>query len=100
MTRPAPGLAHPAGSAKLIKDKQLSEAAAIASERAATVFGLQVLESGIQDFADNITRFIIVSGVAEDDRAAGANGMVDGHGLLLVERCACRIAASDAVIRT
>lgn len=50
-----------AGSAKLIKDKQLKDAAAIASERAAQVFGLQVLESGIQDFADNITRFLVVA---------------------------------------
>ncbi len=50
-----------AGSAKLITDKQLRGAAAIASERAAAVFGLQVLASGIQDFADNITRFIVVS---------------------------------------
>jgi prephenate dehydratase len=50
-----------AGSAKLIKDRQLAGAAAIASERAATVFELQVLESGIQDFADNITRFLVVA---------------------------------------
>ncbi|WP_396625323.1 prephenate dehydratase [Luteitalea sp.] len=50
-----------AGSVKLIKDRQLAGAAAIASERAAAVFGLQVLQSGIQDFADNITRFLVVS---------------------------------------
>jgi len=50
-----------AGSAKLIKDRQLTDAAAIASERAAAVFGLQVLQTGIQDFADNITRFLVVA---------------------------------------
>jgi len=50
-----------AGSAKLIKDRHLAGAAAIASERAAAVFELQVLESGIQDFADNITRFLVVA---------------------------------------
>jgi arogenate/prephenate dehydratase len=50
-----------AGSAKLIKERQLANAAAIASERAALVFGLEVLENGIQDYADNITRFLVVT---------------------------------------
>ena len=50
-----------AGSAKMIREGELRDAAAIASERAAEVFGLTVLRSGIQDFADNITRFLIVS---------------------------------------
>ena len=50
-----------AGSAKLIREGKLRDTAAIASERAATVFGLSVLRSGIQDFADNITRFLFIS---------------------------------------
>lgn len=50
-----------AGSAKVIRGGMLRDAAAIASERAAQIFGLAVLRSGIEDFADNITRFLIVS---------------------------------------
>ena len=50
-----------AGSAKMIRDGQLHDAAAIASERAADVFGLEVLQPGVQDFADNITRFLVIS---------------------------------------
>jgi prephenate dehydratase len=50
-----------AGSAKMIKEQDLAGCAAIASERAAEVFGLAIIKSGIQDFADNFTRFLIVS---------------------------------------
>lgn len=50
-----------AGSAKLIAERRLEGAAAIASERAAALFGLSVLRSAIQDFKDNITRFLIVT---------------------------------------
>jgi len=50
-----------AGSAKMIKEETLPNSAAIASARAAEVFGMDILKSGIQDFADNITRFLIVS---------------------------------------
>lgn len=49
-----------AGSAKMIKDENLRDTAAIASERAAQVFGLDVLESGIQDYANNFTRFLLI----------------------------------------
>ena len=49
-----------AGSAKLIRDGGLRDTGAIASERAAEVFGLSMLAAGVQDFADNTTRFLLV----------------------------------------
>ena len=49
-----------AGSAKLVADEQIRDAAAIASSRAGELFGLVPLASSIQDFDDNITRFIVV----------------------------------------
>jgi prephenate dehydratase len=59
-----------AGSAKMIRDKELKDAAAIASARAAEVFNLQSLADGIQDFKENITRFIIISKAASDPEKA------------------------------
>ena len=50
-----------AGSAKLIAQERLEDAAAIASARAAEVFGLVPLKSSIQDYQNNTTRFLIVS---------------------------------------
>jgi prephenate dehydratase len=50
-----------AGSAKLIRDGGLRDTAAIASERAAAIFGLAVLKSAIQDYDANITRFLVIS---------------------------------------
>ena len=49
-----------AGSAKMVADEHLEDAAAIASARAGEVFGLTALASSIQDFDDNITRFLVI----------------------------------------
>ena len=65
-----------AGSAKLVKEKGLKDAAAIASERAAQVFGLEILKPEIQDFSDNITRFLIVSRTADSDLQADKTTVV------------------------
>jgi prephenate dehydratase len=49
-----------AGSAKMVQDGKLTDTAAIASARAGEIFGLAPLASSIQDFSDNITRFIVI----------------------------------------
>jgi prephenate dehydratase len=50
-----------AGSVKMIKEHGMMQAAAIASERAAEIYGLKVLKKGIEDYGRNFTRFIIIS---------------------------------------
>jgi prephenate dehydratase len=49
-----------AGSAKMVADAGREDAAAIASARAGEVFGLISLVAGVQDFDDNVTRFLLV----------------------------------------
>ena len=49
-----------AGSAKMVADGKLTDTAAIASARAGEIFGLAALASSVQDFDDNITRFIVI----------------------------------------
>jgi prephenate dehydratase len=49
-----------AGSAKMVADAGLKDAAAIASARAGEVFGLASLAASVQDFDDNITRFLVI----------------------------------------
>ena len=50
-----------AGSVKMIKDEGLMAAAAIASERAAEIYGMRALVKEIGDTPNNYTRFFVLS---------------------------------------
>ena len=65
-----------AGSAKMVADGKLQDAAAIASARAGEVFGLASLASGIQDFDQNVTRFIVIGREPFDGAAADKTSIV------------------------
>ncbi|KAJ0983084.1 hypothetical protein J5N97_011339 [Dioscorea zingiberensis] len=50
-----------AGAAQIIASDNLRDAGAIASAQAAEIYGLNILEERMQDFSDNVTRFLILA---------------------------------------
>jgi prephenate dehydratase len=65
-----------AGSAKMVADAGLPDAGAIASARAGEVFGLTSLAASVQDFDDNITRFLVVGAAPLANRVADKTSIV------------------------
>ena len=50
-----------AGAAKMIKEGRMLDSAAIASRRAAELYGMEILDEGIEDRKNNYTRFLVLS---------------------------------------
>ncbi|MFC2071891.1 prephenate dehydratase [Chloroflexota bacterium] len=50
-----------AGSVKMIKEKGITDGAAIASARAAEIYGMQIIARAIEDTTNNSTRFFILA---------------------------------------
>jgi arogenate/prephenate dehydratase len=65
-TRKMPGVVREAvddtaGAAQMIAENGWRDAAAVASRRAGELYGMNILDEGIQDMKDNVTRFIVLS---------------------------------------
>jgi prephenate dehydratase len=60
-----------AGSAKLISEHRLKKIAAIASAKAAEIYGLEIIAPGIETYKKNYTRFLVIG--SED------KGRMDGN---------------------
>lgn len=65
-----------AGGAKMVAEGARVDNAAIASRRAAELFGLEVLADGVQDYSSNLTRFVIISRSTEPVADANKTSVV------------------------
>ncbi|MGH9975097.1 MAG: prephenate dehydratase, partial [Nitrososphaeraceae archaeon] len=63
-----------AGAVKMIKDGQNKRAAAIASKRAAEIYGMEILDVGIEDRKSNYTRFYVLSREPANTKPSGNDG--------------------------
>ncbi len=61
-------MADTAGSAKFVSEQGTMEDSAIASTLAADIYGLDIIETNIQDMKNNTTRFLIMSKELQQER--------------------------------
>ncbi|MCK4263088.1 MAG: prephenate dehydratase [Dehalococcoidia bacterium] len=60
-----------AGSVRTVKEKGIVDGAAVASARAAQIYGMKVIARGIEDNPSNFTRFFVLS--EQDSPASGSD---------------------------
>jgi prephenate dehydratase len=65
-----------AGGVKLLKESGERRTAAIASKRAAEIYGMQILQEGIEDNPENYTRFLSISPAAVQPAAEAKTSIV------------------------
>jgi prephenate dehydratase len=63
-----------AGAVEIVMNEQSSDSAAIATRRAATVYGGEVLAEAIQDHLENYTRFLLITPTSAADPAVLPQG--------------------------
>jgi prephenate dehydratase len=61
-----------AGAVRIIKEKRIMDAAAIASKKAAKLYEMVILEEGIEDRKNNFTRFLVLS--KQETNSTGHDG--------------------------
>src|SRR5262245_48202673 len=63
-----------AGAVEIVMNEQSRDSAAIATRRAATVYGGEVLAEAIQDHLENYTRFLLITPTSAADPAGSSAG--------------------------
>jgi prephenate dehydratase len=68
-----------AGAVKIIKEKKMTDSAAIASKRAAELYDMEILDEGIEDKKNNYTRFFVLSPKKKKNRRNDLHDNGDNH---------------------
>jgi prephenate dehydratase len=65
-----------AGSVKMLKESGARDTASIASRRAAEIYEMQILEEGIEDNAENYTRFLAIARAGTEPQGEAKTSIV------------------------